>query len=125
MIIKKFKNGNVNLKLERSDWFYYGMGSVSYEESIKLSNRIDLLDIDSIYDFMTSEDLYFNQINEYMYLIDCNTQNIYDFSDCYINILIYLRRLLYNEYINNKSLKLYPVSKKEYKSLMEDLENGC
>lgn len=76
-------------------------------------------DIDSYYDDITMHDLYFNQINGYMYLVDFNTGNVYDFSQCYINILQYLD----NELSNGK-IKLYPLSKKEAKSLLQDLNNG-
>lgn len=106
MIIKKFKNGNINLKLEKSDYFYYGDKNG--------------LNIDKIYDVLTMDDLYFNQINGYMYLVDFNKSLMYDFSDCYINILEYLKSLL----VDNKTVKLFPISKKESKSLFIDLENG-
>lgn len=95
--IKKFKNGNININISGYD------------------------DIDNFYnEVITMNDLYFQQVNGYMYLFDFNTCNAYDFSDCYINILLFLKEKLDNK----KTLKLYPVTKKEYDSLEEDLNNG-
>ena len=121
MLIKKFNNGNINMKLEKSDLFYHGKNNTCNNKEFNINN----IDIDSIYnDEITMDDLYFNQINGYMYLVDYNTNNIYDFSNCYNNILLDLKSMLVDSYNKNESLKLYAVSKKEYKSLMEDLENG-
>ena len=125
MKLKKFKNGVINMKLEKSDKFYYNSNynSLSYDETIK--KNIDIIDIDMIYnDVLSMNDLSFNQINGYMYLIDFNTNNIYDFSNCYINILMYLKNVLIDFYNKNQTLKLYPVSKKEYKELIKDMEGG-
>jgi len=108
MKIKKFKNGNVNLKLEKSDFFYYD----------DTENKID---IDKLYNNeITMEDLYFNQVNGYMYLIDYNKRLIYEYGNGYNNILITLR----NELLENNTIKLIPLSKKESKQLFIDLENG-
>lgn len=98
-MIKKFKNGNINIK-----------------RSLNNCQTID----DFYNNELTMCDLYFNQINGYMYLIDFNTNKIYDFSNCYINILKYLETLLES----GKILKLYPLSNKESKQLFIDLENG-
>ena len=48
--IKKFKNGNINIKVDFS------------KDSHFFDNQ--KLDINKFYDFMTMHDLYFNQINE-------------------------------------------------------------
>ena len=96
--ITKFSNGNINLKADTKNW----------------------INIDSFYNDMTNNDLYFNQINGYMYLVDNNTQLVYDFSNCYINILSHLQNML----TGGKTVKLYPLSKKECKSLLQDLGNG-
>jgi hypothetical protein len=105
--IQKFSNGNINLKADVKEF----------------------TNIDAFYESMTNNDLYFNQINGYMYLVDFNTSHVYDFSDCYINILAHLENLLYQGYDfktnpKTKTLKLYPLTKKESKSLLQDLENG-
>ena len=126
MKIKKFNNGNINLSLEVSDKFYYNCSPLSYDDAMKES--IKSINIDTIYnEVITMEDLYFNQINGYMYLIDYNSQKAYDFSVATfkgVNVLEYLKGLLIECYNDNKVLKLYPLSNKEYKSLMQDLENG-
>lgn len=94
MCIKKFKNGNINMTFEGDD-------------------------IDAFYnDEMFWDDLYFENIEGYMYLIDYNTQNVYDFSDCYMNILDYLKDELLKQ--NNK-LKLYPMEKKFARSVFEKI----
>ena len=115
MKIKKFNNGSINLKLEKSDFF-------NYNDGIEVDA---LLDIDALYNNeLTMDDLCFNQINDYMYLVDFNTSHVYDFSQCYINILKYLAMELIEGYKMNTYLKLYSLSNKECKSLLQDLENG-
>lgn len=113
MIINKFKNGNINLKLESSDFFYYQLGTT------------DTIDIDMIYNNeLTMNDLYFNQINGYQYLVDFNTNKVYEISNGYINVLIELKEMLLANYASNNTLKLYALSNKECKSLLQDLDNG-
>ena len=121
MIIKKFKSGTLNLKLEKSDFFYYGTRN-PHESHLQNIN----INIDNLYDGeITMNDLCFNSINGYMYLMDYNKGLMYDFSSCYINILLYIKELLLNGYKNNQIIKLYPISKKESKQLFIDLENEC
>lgn len=104
-MIKKFKNGNVNVSWNK-------------EEST----------IEQLYDgdFFWN-DLYFNQINGYMYLIDYNTCNAYDMRNIRpylfesVNVLKALEIVLSE---NNGKIKLYPVSRREYKSIMQDMGNG-
>ena len=96
--VKKFKNGNVRIYSDNGE-YYKG--------------------IDDLYNHeITMNDLYFNQINGYMYLIDFNTNNVYDFSQCYINILEYLENMMKGK----KFINLYPLPKKEAKSILSDLE---
>ena len=81
-------------------------------------------DIDTYYnDTMFWRDLYFNQINGYMYLTDYNQSNIYDMQNYgyypTMNILQWLESKL-----KMGKITFYPLSKKEAKSLFEDLENG-
>ena len=108
MIIKKFKNGNINIRMEASDDFYYERNW------------------DKLYNNEMS-DLYFNRINDYEYLIDWNTGMVYDMT----NLLGYLAlegdilTALFTYIENNKgSIKLYPMSNKEGKDILQDLENG-
>ena len=104
-MIKKFKNGNVSITWNK-------------KEST----------IEQLYDgdFFWS-DLYFNRINGYTYLIDYNTCNAYDMGNVKpylfetINILKALETVLLE---CNCKIKLYPVSRREYKSIMQDMENG-
>ena len=115
MKIKKFNNGNINLKLEKND-FFNGNDGIEVDA---------LLDIDALYyNELSMDDLGFNQINGYMYLLDVNTSHVYDFSQCYINILKYLAMELIEGYKMNTCLKLYSLSSKECKSLLQNLENG-
>ena len=121
MKLNKFKNGNINMKLEKSDKFYHSRNNnISYDDAIK--QNINTVNIDDIYNVITMNDLYFDQIDGYMYLIDYNTRLIYDFSSCYINILVYLKGILINKYNKNEILKLTPLNKKECKELFQDLE---
>lgn len=108
MIINKFKNGNINIRMEASDGFYYG----------------DNLTYDGLYNELTMSDLYFNQVNGYMYLTDFNTGRVYDM----FNLLGYHSNILtafFNYIENNKgSVKLHPMSKKAGNEILQDLENG-
>lgn len=108
-MIKEFKNGNIAINLL---------------EDIK-KGYINLSDnqwVDNFYyNELTMSDYYFNCINGYMYLVNYRTNCIYDFSDCYINILEFLKNELKE---NSYKIKLYPVSKRTAKSLFEDLNNG-
>ena len=80
--------------------------------------------IDTYYnDTLFWRDLYFNQINGYMYLVDYNQSNMYDLSLYGYNVMVSILEWLESELKNGKMV-LYPVPKKEAKSLFEDLENG-
>lgn len=115
MIINRLKSGVINMKLENSDFFYYG-------DKIKF---IDL-DIDNIYrNEFTLNGLYFNQINGYHYLVDVTTNKVYDFSDWYgTDILVALKTILTTSYNNKRFVKLYPLSSKESKSILQEMGNG-
>lgn len=104
-MIKKFKNGNINVTWNNNE-----------------------ATINELYegDFFWN-DLHFNQINGYIYLIDFNTCNAYDMGLVKPYLFESVGTLKALEIVlteNSGKLKLYPVSKKEYKSLMQDLENG-
>ena len=104
-MVRKFKNGNITIRSP----YHMSKNSVNYELYAK--------NIDNLYDReIIMKDLYFNQINGYMYLVDYNTQRVYDFSECCNNILYHLDNL----FRTTKKIKLYPLSKKESKSLLED-----
>lgn len=99
-MIKKFKNGNIILELNKG-WLW--------DESF-------------YHDEMFMSDLYFNQINGYMYLVDTNTQNVYDFSSKYSKSPLTELEIRIKD--GKGKVKLYPLPKREAKSLLQDLENG-
>ena len=104
-MIKKFKNGNIVLDI-RDD-----IKSGYYEKTI-----------DSIENFyhndMCMEDLYINQINGYLYIVDYNTGLVYDLPGGY------LFKDFLEELLNKGKIKLIPYGKKISKELINDLENG-
>ena len=104
-MIKKFKNGNIVLDI-RDD-----IKSGYYEKTI-----------DSIEKFyhneMCMEDLYINQINGYLYIVDFNKRLVYDLPGGYL-FKDFLEALL-----NNGKIKLIPYGKIMSKELLNDLENG-
>ena len=108
MIIKKFKNGKIKLELETNDkCFYYG----------------DELEVnfDVIYGCMQMADLYIIQIDGYQCLVDYNTQKGYELESYFTqNPLQWFLNTL-NE--NNK-IYLHPLSKKQSKDLIQDIEKG-
>ena len=80
--------------------------------------------IDTYYnDTMFWRDLCFNQIGGYIYLTDYNQSNIYDMQNYGYYPLMNILEWLESELKKGKMV-LYPVPKKEAKSLFEDLENG-
>lgn len=114
MIIKKFKNGKIKLQLEKN---------YDYTDNKEINNEID---IDNVYyRDMTMSDLSINQINGYEYVVDYNTQLVYPLwgdgyqLSCY-NPLVFLK----DELTKNPIFYLYPETKKDSLSLLQDLDNG-
>lgn len=102
-MIKKFKNGKILLKPCKND----------FESGVLNENFY--------HDEMFMSDLYINQINGYQYIVDFNTLLVYEIGSCLLqNPLKFILETLEA----NKKMYLYPLSKKESKSLLEDLENG-
>ena len=103
-LIKKFKNGKIKVELD-----YRDDGNTAQE-------------IESVYhDDMFMADLYLNQINGYQYLVDWNTQLVYELgSYLFQNPL----KEMLDELLEKGKIYFYPLSKKESLSLLEDLENG-
>ena len=104
-MIKKFKNGNIVLDVR---------------EDIK--NGYFEKTIESIENFyhndMCMEDLYINQINGYLYIVDYNTGLVYDLPGGY------LFKDFLEELLNKGKIKLIPYGKKISKELLlYDLEN--
>ena len=102
-MIKKFKNGNIVLDIREDIKKGY------YEKTI-----------DGIENFchneMYMEDLYVNQINGYLYIVDFNKRLVYDLPRGYLNFL--------KELLNKGKIKLIPYGKRISKELINDLENG-
>ena len=102
-MIKKFKNGNIVLDVREDIKKGY------YEKTIE--------GIENFYHHdMCMEDLYINQINGYLYIVDFNTRLVYDLPRGYLNFL--------EELLNKGKIKLIPYGKKISKELINDLENG-
>lgn len=104
-MIKKFKNGNIVLDV-RDD-----IKSRCYEKTIN--------SIENFYYFeMCMENLYINQINGYLYIVDYNTRLVYDLPGGY------LFKDFLEELLNKGKIKLIPYGKIMSKELLNDLENG-
>ena len=103
-MIKKFKNGKINLDL-REDF------KKGYYKK----------DVNSTADFyhheMTMDDLYIEEINGYLYIVNFNSGLVYDMPGCTFNDFI-------QNLMDNEKIILYPYDKKSSKSLLQDLENG-
>ena len=65
---------------------------------------------------MYIEDLYVNQINGYLYIVDFNKRLVYDLPRGYLNFL--------KELLNKGKIKLIPYEKRISEELLNDLENG-
>ena len=104
-MIKKFKNGNIVLDIREDIKKGY------YEKTIE--------GIENFYhDDMCMEDLYINQINGYLYIVDYNTRLVYDLPGRY------LFKDFLEELLNKGKIKLIPYWKRISKELLHDLENG-
>src|SRR5665647_967542 len=105
MLIKKFENGKIKLTIQK-------------EYDLNIDGTIS----DSVYhDDIEGNDLYLNQINGYQYLVDFNTSLVYELGSYLLqNPLNYLL----DSFQTSKSIYFYPLSRKESKSLLQDLENG-
>ena len=104
-MIKKFKNGNIVVDVR--DEIKNGY----YEKTIE--------SIENFYhNDMCMEDLYINQINGYLYIVDFNTRLVYDLPGGY------MFKDFLEELLNKGKIKLIPYGKKISKELLHDLENG-
>ena len=102
-MIKKFKNGNIVLDIREDIKKGY------YEKTIE--------GIENFYhNEMYIEDLYVNQINGYLYIVDFNKRLVYDLPRGYLNFL--------KELLNKGKIKLIPYEKRISEELLNDLENG-
>ena len=99
-MIKKFKNGNINLSIKED------LKSGYYD-----NNNIE----NFIHNEMFMSDLYIEVINGYLYILDMSNNNLYEFG--FITIDDFLRKLL-----KGHTIKLYPLDKEVTKGLLQDLE---
>lgn len=107
--IKKFKNGKLAFRVDKNY-------SITDEGE---------LDENYYHDGMFMHDLYLNQINGDMYLVDFNTQKVYELGSYLMqNPLKYLLDTILEHHKDGKVFYLYPLSKAECKCLLQDLENG-
>jgi len=104
-IIKKFKNGKILVSIQKN-----------YD--IQEDKSID----ENIYhdDFLMS-DLYINQINGYQYLVDYNTSTVYELGSYLCQNPL---KGILEELQEKNKMYFFPLSKKQSKSLLEDLDNG-
>lgn len=104
--VKKFNNGNITLY--NSDW----------------NKNLICKYIDGV---LFWDDLYFNQVNGYIYLMDFNTGRVYDMGIVKPYLfeslgIIEALKILFEE--GKGKVVLYPMPKREAKSILEDMENG-
>lgn len=105
MEIKKFKNGKIKMTIQKN----YDI------------NDDGTINENVYHDDMFFSDLYINQINGYQYICDFNTSLVYEMGSYLMqNPLKFILDTLQED----KQIYLYPLSKKESKSLLQDLENG-
>lgn len=103
--IKKFKNGKIKVSIDKQ---YDILSNGAINENV-------------YHEDMFFNDLYVNQINGYSYLVDFNTSLVYETGSYLLqNPLKYILDTL----SENGKMYFYPLSKKESKSLLQDLENG-
>ena len=103
-IVKKFKNGKIKIQLD-----YMNEGTTAQE-------------IESVYhDDMFMSDLYINQANGYSYLVDFNTGLVYELGSYLMQNP--LKQIL-DELLEKNKIYFYPLTKKQSRDILEDLENG-
>lgn len=101
-MIKKFKNGNINLSIKEDlKNGYYNINNIE----------------GFIHNEMFLEDLYIEIIGGYLYILDMSSNNLYELG--FITIDVFLSELL-----KGNTIKLYKLNKAVTKELLQDLENG-
>lgn len=116
-MIKKFRNGKILLQAEKIDRNDDGTVSENF-----------------YHDEMFFSDLYLNQINGYVYIVDFNKSLVYEYiqlggtkkhnpiySIC--NVQNPIREII-DGLTEHKKIYLYPLNKKLSSSLIEDMGNG-
>ena len=103
MIIKKFKNGKILLKTEKADF------------------KNNIIDENIYHNSMFMESLCIDQINGYNYITDFNTNRVYDLGSYLLQNPL---KFLLDTLTEKKKMYLLPLTKRQSKSLLQDLENG-
>ena len=70
---------------------------------------------------MFMSDLYLNQINGYMYIVDYNRILVYEIRSYFLHNPL---KYILDELEEHGKMYLYPLTRKESLSLLQDLENG-
>lgn len=109
-MIKKFKNGKIYLDIKddlKNGYYQVGNG-----------HEKDMQELERFYHHeMEMDDLYINQINGYLYIVDYSTNLVYDLPHNHFEM--FLETLGRGE-----KIILEPYGKRASKSLLQDLENG-
>lgn len=107
--VTKFKNGKLALRVAaRTGWY--------------LDSNKQLTD-SYYHDIMFMSDLYIFQLGDSQYLVDYNTQRVYLLGSYLLqNPVKYLLDGVMEANKNRKAYYLYPLSKKECKQILRDLE---
>ena len=100
-MIKKFKNGNINLCIKED-----------IKNSYYNSDNVEGF----IHNEMFLEDLYINIIGGYLYVLDTSNYNLYELG--FITIDVFLSELL-----KGYTIKLYKLDEEDANDLLQDLEN--
>ena len=96
--IKRFKNGKIKMEIK-------------IDKRFSKPSEKEFLNIEDIKQSLSMDDLHFNRINGYSYLVDLISQKVYEGEDI-------------SKLLKNKKIYFYPLSKKLSKSLLQDLSNG-
>lgn len=109
-MIKKFKNGKIYMDIKedlKSGFYEVGNG-----------HEKDMEELEKFYhDEMFINDLSINQINGCLYIVDFNTQLVYDLPHGHFEMFL-------ESLGKGKKIILQPYGKRASRSLLEDLENG-
>ena len=112
MKIKKFRNGKIKLTVEPKHDIEYKINTKEFDTKIS----------ESVYhNDMFFADLYINQINGYQYITNHNTQRVYELGSYLMQNPL---KWLLDELAEKRTIYFYPLSRKQSKSLLQDLENG-
>ena len=109
-MIKKFKNGKIKMDIQYELRVgYYRVGG-THEENMREMEKFCHFE-------MSMEDLYVNIINGYPYIVDFNTQLVYDLPHGHFEMFL-------ESLSKGKVIELVPYGKRASKELLQDLENG-